>query len=146
MIVEAMPCLSEYIATGLNIVAAIPGVDVERSRLPSFFWRRSQGWCHRWRARRVRRCYHQRLHQAFLKELLVHSNAFCRDSTQDNSVNWYGCRSKICSSYCFSGQVFWIRLLIELAETSWSINPAKNQKLEFRAFHLWSTSLPLRQS
>ena len=145
MIFEVMPCLSDYIASGLKLVAAIPCVDVERSPLPSSFWRRSQGWCHRWSARRLRHCYHQRLHQAFLiEELLLHSNAFCRDSTQDNSVNWYGCRSKICSSYCFSGQVFWIRLLIEIAETSWSINPAKNHKHELRAFHLEWTSLPDR--
>ena len=38
MIVKVMPCLSEYIASGLNLVAAIPGVDVERSPLPSFFF------------------------------------------------------------------------------------------------------------
>ena len=37
MIFEVMPYLSDYIASGLNLVAAIPGVDVERSPLPSFF-------------------------------------------------------------------------------------------------------------
>ena len=37
MIVEVMPCLSEYIASGLNLVAAIPGADVERSDLHRFF-------------------------------------------------------------------------------------------------------------
>jgi len=37
MIVEVMPCLSEYIAAAVNLVAVILGVDVERSPLPSFF-------------------------------------------------------------------------------------------------------------
>ena len=37
MIVEAMTCLSEYVAAAVNLVAVILGVDVERSPLPSFF-------------------------------------------------------------------------------------------------------------